>query len=196
MLMAAGDTTLAELAHRRLEHLHYRGLQKLTSSVDGKIPLEPCEDCLKAKHTTKYFRPSDFHASSKGDLIHADVVSFEVESINNGHKYFVTFIDDLSRFGTIFLLSIKSQVVEALQMFDSRFFNQNQRHISVLRSDGREFFNEKMTTYLDGIFQQSSCAHTPEEYSKVERPIGLLLKVPAPCCHTRTYRKNSGDMPF
>jgi hypothetical protein len=111
MLMAAGDTTLVELAHRRLELLHYRDLQQLTSSVDGKIPLEPCEDCLKTKHTTKYFRPSDFHASRN-----ADVVSFEVESINNGHRYFVTFIDDLSRFGTIFLLSIKSQVVEASQM--------------------------------------------------------------------------------
>jgi hypothetical protein len=37
MLMAAGDTTLAELAHRRLGHLHYRGLQQLTSLVDGLV---------------------------------------------------------------------------------------------------------------------------------------------------------------
>jgi GAG-pre-integrase domain len=60
MLMAAGDTTLAELAHRRLGHLHYRSLQQLTSLVDGlvigKIPLEPCEDCLKAKHTRNPFQ--------------------------------------------------------------------------------------------------------------------------------------------
>jgi hypothetical protein len=174
------SSELTELWHRRMGHLNYRSVAILTTMAKGIIidtlPKSRCECCVKSKFTRKSFKPSDSHASRCGELIHSDVIEMQEKSLNE-YKFIVTFMDDYSRFITIFLLKQKSEVYGAFKEYDKRFHNINGRHITTLRSDGRsnptgtEYHNTDMNIYCKeyGIHQESSCAYTPEENGRAER---------------------------
>jgi hypothetical protein len=134
-------------------------------------PRAPCEDCIKAKINRKTFQQSQSRASRKGELIHSDIVELEIRSAYGNYKYFVTFIDDFSRYIKINMLQYKSDTFEAFIAFDARLANTTGRHVTTLRSDGKSnpkgtgYHSTKMKQYCirHGIHQESSCAHTPEE---------------------------------
>jgi hypothetical protein len=75
---------------------------------------------VRTKITRKTFRQSQSQASRKGELLHSDIVALEVRSTYSDYKYFVTFIDDFSRYITVFMLQLKSQVYEAFLAFDAK----------------------------------------------------------------------------
>jgi hypothetical protein len=52
-----------------------------------------------------------------------------------GHKYFVSFIDEKSRSGTLALLSRKGDVKDAFKAFKTRFEKENDTVIKRLHSD-------------------------------------------------------------
>jgi hypothetical protein len=62
--------------------------------------------------------------------------------------------------------------------------NTTRRHVTTLRSDGKsnprgsEYHSNKMKDYCVkyGIHQESSCAHTPEENSRAERPNRTIIE--------------------
>jgi hypothetical protein len=141
-------------------------------------PKTPCEDCIRAKLTRRSFKQSESHASRKGELIHSDIVELEVRSTYGDYKYFITFIDDFSRYITVFMLQRKAQAFESFVAFDAKFHNVTGRHVTTLRSDGKsnpkgtEYHSKRMKEYCTqyGIHEESSCAYTPEENSRAERP--------------------------
>ena len=55
-------------------------------------------------------------------------------STRNGYRYFVTFTDDLSRYGYIYLMKHKSETFEKFKEFQSEVENQLKK-IKHLRSD-------------------------------------------------------------
>ena len=56
-------------------------------------------------------------------------------------KYFITFIDDFSRYGYIYLLHEKSQSVDTLEVFINEVERQLERKVKILRSDkGGEYY--------------------------------------------------------
>jgi hypothetical protein len=159
----APSSEKAILAHRRLGHLNYQQLKLLRHLSDGleldNIPSDPCVPCLQAKMHRKHFSPSNHIASRPDELVHTDECQIGIPTINGGHKYYVSFTDDYSRFTVIYLLKKKSDAFGAFKQFDARVFNLTNRHITTLRSDGGgEFFNKKMQKYCQehGIFQQKS----------------------------------------
>jgi transposase InsO family protein len=172
-----------DLWHRRLGHLNHRSMISLSGMADGlhihRLPPadSKCLDCLKAKATRRTHRPSDTRASRKGDLVHTDIVAISTMSICGGHKYFITFLDDYSRYLVIVLLQKKSQALDAFTAYDARCANIFGRHIGTLRSDGRsndkgtEYWSHAFTAYCSehGIFRQSSAAHSPDENGRSER---------------------------
>jgi hypothetical protein len=50
-------------------------------------------------------------------IIHTDVCGLMSVSARNGYRYFVTFTDDLSRYGHIYLMKHKSQTFEKFKDF-------------------------------------------------------------------------------
>lgn len=108
-------------------------------------------------------------------LIHTDVCGpFSVHKIC-GNSYFVTFIDDLSRYCFIYLIFEKSQVLECFKVFKNEVESQTGRLIKVVRSDrGGEYFgkySEKgqhkgpFALYLEecGIVAQYTTPYTPQQ---------------------------------
>ena len=81
-------------------------------------------------------------------------------------KYFITFIDDLSRYGYIYLLHEKSQVVTVLEIFLTEVERQLDRKVKVVRSDrGGEYY---------GRYDESS--HNPGPFAKLLEQRGIVAQ--------------------
>ena len=106
----SGPTTPASqgslhLWHLRLGHLNYPAVRKISQEVDG-IPTFPkestetapfCESCTVAKMARKISRTPAQHATLKLERIHSALGSIPTPSLGKAF-YYVTFIDDYSRF--------------------------------------------------------------------------------------------------
>ena len=66
--------------------------------------------------------------------------TFDVPSFGR-KKYFITFIDDFSRYGYVYLLHKKSQSVNALEVFITEVERQLDRKVKIVRSvRGDEYY--------------------------------------------------------
>ena len=57
-----------------------------------------------------------------------------------GYRYFLTFTDDLSRYGYIYLMKHRSQTFEKFKEFQSEVENHRNKKIKFLRSDRGEVY--------------------------------------------------------
>jgi hypothetical protein len=92
---------------------------------------------------------------------------------------FILFIDDATRYITLYLLRNKSDATAAFVDFDRKLFNMTGRHVSVLHSDGaKEYFTKSIKEYcsLNGITQDCSSPYNPEENGRAERPNRTILE--------------------
>ena len=102
--------------------------------------LDICVDCIKGKHTNKKVAT---RSTQLLEIIHTDICGpFDVSSFN-GEKYFITFIDDFSRYGYVYLLHEKSQSVNTLEVFINEVERQLDRKVKVVRSDRSGKYYEK-----------------------------------------------------
>jgi len=73
-------------------------------------------------------------------LIHVDIWGPYLISSIHGHKYFLTIIDDYSRYTWIFPLKQKSEVVKVLENFVVIVQTQFETTIKIIRSDNETEF--------------------------------------------------------
>ena len=74
-----------------------------------------------------------------------------------GYEYFITFIDDYSRFGYVYLMKRKSEAFEKFKEFKAEVENQLGKRIKAIRSDcGGEYLLGDFKDYLieNGIVSQ------------------------------------------
>ena len=102
--------------------------------------LNVCVDCIKGKQT-KYTKKGATRSTQLLEIIHTDICGpFDVNSLNK-EKYFITFIDDFSRYGFVYLLHEKSKAVDALEIFINEVERQLDRKVTIVRSDrGGEYY--------------------------------------------------------
>ena len=75
-----------------------------------------------------------------------------------GYRYFLTFTDDLSRYGYIYLMKHKSETFEKFKEFQSEMENHRNKKIKFLRSDrGGEYLSYEFGLHLKpcGIVRNS-----------------------------------------
>src|SRR3954464_6652849 len=114
--------------HCRLGHIGIKSMKKL--HYDGLLEsldvgsLDTCEPCLMGKMTRTPFNGIMECAAYLLGIIHKDVCGPMNISICNGLRYFVTFIDYLSRYGYIYLMKHKSETFEKFKEFQSEVENQ------------------------------------------------------------------------
>ncbi|KRY44405.1 Retrovirus-related Pol polyprotein from transposon TNT 1-94 [Trichinella britovi] len=95
-----------------------------------------------------------------------------------GSKYFVTFIDDHSRWCETYFLKNRNEVVDAFMDFKSHAENQTGNKIKTLRSDNAtEYCSEKFQKFLrvNGIRHETSVQYTPQQNGVPERKNRTLL---------------------
>ena len=96
---------------------------------------ETCESCLLGKMTKTPFAKSCERASDLLGLVHSDVCGPMSTTARGGYEYFITFTDDLSRYGYIYLMKHKSEAFEKFKEFQNEAQNQLGKKIKFLRSD-------------------------------------------------------------
>ena len=101
------------LWHCRLGHIGVKRMKKL--HADGLFDyesLDACEPCLLGKMTKTSFSGTMERAADLLEIIHTDVCGPMNIKACGGYHYFLTFIDDLSRYGYIYLMKQKSEKFE------------------------------------------------------------------------------------
>ena len=89
-----------------------------------------------------------------------------------GARYFLTFIDDFSRFTFVYLIKEKSEVIDKFKDFLHFVKNQYGKSIKVLRSDnGGEYVSNEFSNLLrnNGIKHETTIPYTPEQNGVAER---------------------------
>ena len=82
-------------------------------------------------------------------LVHTDVCGpFDVPTRGN-FVYFITFIDDLSQYGYMYLMRHKFEAIEKFKEFKHEVEKQTKKLIKILRSDRRgKYLSRKFLNYL------------------------------------------------
>ncbi|GKB30177.1 zinc finger, CCHC-type containing protein, partial [Tanacetum coccineum] len=131
------DSTL--LWHCRLRHINKKRMEKLQhdgllDSTDIKS-FEKCVSCMSGKIARKPYSHQVERDKDLLVLIHTDVCGpFKIMS-RQGASYFITFTDDFSRYGYVYLLKHKHEVFEIFKVFQKEIENQLGKTIKSLRSD-------------------------------------------------------------
>ncbi|KAM2043175.1 hypothetical protein ACFXTI_036479 [Malus domestica] len=115
------------------------------------------------------------------EIIHTDVCGPFPNKTICGNSYFVTFIDDFSRYCYIFLIAEKSSVLDCFKIYKHEVEKQLEKNIKIVRSDrGGEYFGRFTETgqhkgafaqYLEalGIVAQYTTPGTPHQNGVAER---------------------------
>lgn len=109
-------------------------------------------DCIKGKQT-KHTKNGATGRKHLLEIIHTNICGpFDFPSFG-GEKYFITFIDDFSHYGYLYLLHEISQVVDILETYITEVERQLDRKLKIVRLDrGGEFYGKYNETGHPGLF--------------------------------------------
>lgn len=177
-----------DLWHQRMGHVNEAQLKDMiqkekvngVSGISQKAELEFCEGCVKGKMHRQPFKPvGEIHSKRRLHMVHSDVCG-PIQTVSlGGCKYFVTFVDDFSRFCSIYFMKNKSEVPEKFKEFKAAAENECKEKIAVLRTDrGGEFLSQSFEQFLkdQGIQHEMSVARCPEQNGVAERMNRTLVE--------------------
>ena len=132
----------SRLWHVIFGHVNFKYIQQLHNEnmVKGspliKYSKGVCTSCLVEKHPERRYEVGNkIKDASTLDLIHSDIsILIHIEYMN-GSRYFLTFIDDYSRYCWICFLKQKFEVFETFKIFKSLVENTLQNIIKEPRFD-------------------------------------------------------------
>ncbi|KAK4395950.1 hypothetical protein Sango_1749300 [Sesamum angolense] len=135
------------LWHARLDHISKDRIRKLVDSksleIDDLDNLSTCELCLKGKMTKKPFVGQSAITNCLLNLIHIDVYGSLNTPARGGYSYFITFTNDNSQYGYVYLMRYKSEAFGRSKEYKLEVENQTGCKTKALRSD---------CVYLSGEF--------------------------------------------
>ena len=154
--------------HMRLGHINKIKMKRMISM--GLIPnmnivFTTCEPCISSQIARLPF-PKRQRSNELLAIVHSDVcVPLNIKTYR-GMEYFVTFIDDFSQYGHIYLIHQKSEVFEKFQEYKKKVENQLGRNIKILQSNrGGEYMSDPFSYFLkeNGIIHQLTMSYTPQQ---------------------------------
>ncbi|KAM1772047.1 hypothetical protein ACFX11_046791 [Malus domestica] len=181
---AREEVNQEKMWHLKLGHVNLEKIHKM--SKDGYIhPLGndrmgTCECCLKGKMTKSPFTGKGERATEILGLIHTDVCGPMSTTSRGGFSYYITFTDDHSRFGYVYLMKYKSESFERFKEFKNEVEKQTGKQIKILRSDrGGEYLSNEFLDYLKecGIISQWTPPGTPQLNGVSERRNRTLMNM-------------------
>ncbi|XP_075157616.1 uncharacterized protein LOC142230880 [Haematobia irritans] len=114
------------------------------------------------------------------DLVRSDLCGPMQNCTPNGNRYFLTLIDDKSRYCTVYFLRNKSDDLDKVKDFVAKTETLFGKHMKVFRTDrGGEFCGNEMQKFLKskGIMHQLTAPYTPEQNGVSERKNRSLMEM-------------------
>ena len=159
------------LWHRRLGHISIDIIKRLVK--DGVLStldytdLETCVDFIKGKQTSKSKKNAN-RSSNILEIVHTDICYPYMDMPSK--KYFITFIDDYSRYMYVYLLHNKYEVLDAFKVFKAEVENQCEKQIQIVRFDrGGEYYGR----YIEN-------GQAPCPFAKFLQEHGIVVQHPMP----------------
>lgn len=137
----------------------------------------PCSICHLSKQKRLPFVSNRSISANCFDLVHIDVWEpFSTISVE-GFRYFLTIVDDHSRFTWVYLLKSKSEVTTIFPSFCELIQTQFNKSIKAVRSDNAPELNFTNFFKTRGIIHFHSCVQRPEQNLVVERKHQHILNI-------------------
>ena len=158
------------LWHYRFGHLNFKDLSQLHRMAQGIPQLrqmtENCRECLECKQPRNAFQKFvPVKSTQKLEVIYSDVCGpLQVESLG-GNRYFVTFIDDLTRMTWIYIIKKKNEVLRIFKKYKASVEKCSGHCIKTLRTDGDgEYTSKEFAEFCDeaGITHEFTPPYTPQ----------------------------------
>ena len=131
-------------------------------------------DCIKGKKT-KHTKKGATRSNELLKIIHTDICGPLSVPCFIEEKYFIIFIDDLSRYGYVYLMHEKSQAIDIFEMFIIEVERQLDKKIKIVRSDqGGEYY---------GRYDESG--QNPGPFSKFLESMAFVLNTQCMVRHSR-----------
>ncbi|GJR10326.1 retrovirus-related pol polyprotein from transposon TNT 1-94 [Tanacetum coccineum] len=171
---------------------HFRYIHAIaSSSVDlssfwlnplGKIDahdISDCSGCKLAKFSALPFSNSVSSFNAPFDLVHSDVWGPSPVSIKGDSKYYVSFINDFTRYTWVYLMKHRSDFLTVFKEFRALVKTQHSTVMQCFCCDlGGEYTSNDFVGLLksDGTLYQNSCTDTPRQNSVAKRKHRHIVK--------------------
>ncbi|GJZ83037.1 zinc finger, CCHC-type containing protein, partial [Tanacetum coccineum] len=167
------------LWHARLGYVHFKRRQDM--SKDGLIQAfdmdtKKCKTCMLTKITKKSFQNVK-RETKVLELIHSDMCDLHATPSLGNKKYFVTFINDASRFCYVYLLHLKDEALDKFKVFKTEVELQQGSLIKRFKNDrGGEYID---TLYFQsvGIIHETTAPYTLQQNGISERKNRVLKEM-------------------
>ena len=169
-----------DLWHHRYGHLGEKSLHNLARGnlveefdYNASNDISFCESCVKGKYQRSQFPTSSEKKKSKLlELIHNDVCGKLSSKSLGGAEYFVTCIDDKTRYVWVYVINRKSDVFKRFCEWKLEVEKSLGRSVKIFCTDnGGEFTSGKLENYLkkEGIKHELTIPKCPEQNGVAER---------------------------
>ena len=173
-----------QLWHERFGHLGYDNLARLPGMVTGlhttakefkKAASEEngfCEPCVLGKQHKSPFKSSESATNRPLALVHTDLCGPLPVTSMGGNNYFLTLLDDYSKFSVVRPLAHKSDTATVVKDTLKLLENQTGHRVQRLRCDnGSEYINADLKAFCSnkGIQMETTVRYTPEQNGAAER---------------------------
>ena len=129
----------AGIWHSRLCHVNFGLMSQLSSmSLISNFTIvkgSKFHSCVQLKQPRKPHKATEERNLAPLELIHSDLCEMNGELTKGEKRYFITLIDDASRFCYIYLLQTKDEALDYFKIYKTEVENQLERKIKRLRSD-------------------------------------------------------------
>ena len=132
-----------------INNIDYSGLSKCQICVTSKLTRKTCGSVTRETKLLK--------------LIHFDLEDLKQTMTRGGKKFYVTFIDDYSRFTRVYLFRNKDEAFNMFLSYKAEVENQLNRKIEMIISDrGDEYIPLNDYCENEGIIHEVTPSYSPE----------------------------------
>jgi len=166
----------ASIWHSCLCHVNFGLMSRLSSmSLIPNFTIvkgSKCHSCVQSKQPRKPHKAAEERNLAPLELIYSDLCEMNGVLTKGGKRYFMTLIDDASRFCYVYLLQTKDEALGYFKIYKTEVENQLERKIKRLRSDrGGEYFPKIFDEFCEehGIIHERTPPYSSESNGVAER---------------------------
>jgi transposase InsO family protein len=131
-----------------------------------------CQVCVQSKQYRKPHKAAEARNLAPLDLIHSDLCEMNGILTKGSKRYFITFIDDSTRFCYVYLLKSKDEALHYFKTYKAEVENQLKRKIKRLRSGrGGKYFSGDFSDFCveHSIIHERTPPYSPQSNVVAER---------------------------